>query len=607
MPFDGLFAAAVAAELQSILTAARIHKIHQPDARTLVLACRMPGCNHRLLISTDPQHARMHLTDAAPPNPTHPPAFCMLLRKHLEPARILNVSQVGLDRIIHLTCETIDSSGRRVRLVLIVELTGRHSNVILVEEGTGRILDAMHRSATGAGPRRQLVPGEIYEPPPLPKKRDPRAAQRPDVARLLALQPGPQKVARTIAELYDGFGPFAVREVLARSGVDPDCTHGEMTARALERVADTVVTLAGAVAAGRFEPVLIVDDSGKPTDFWAFRPVHVQGSVRACASASEAAATYFDHRLQVVAIDREKQRLGRATAAAIERLVRKVENLRHDLANAERADEYRLFGELLTAHLHELKRGPSATVANYHAGGAPVTIPLDPALEPAENAQRYFKRYAKARSAQEAVRAQLDAALVELAYLEQVALHIEMADEAGALAEIATELAGAGVLPKPKLQAPGARRGEPASSHGPEPTRAKPPASGSAAGPLVARTRRGARVLIGRSNRENDRLTLKTARPDDIWLHVKDLPGAHVILQVDGEPLEDDVADAAQLAAYFSKARLSSNVAVDWTRVRHVRKPRGARPGMVIYDHHRTVYVSPEEETVKALFAMSRR
>lgn len=605
MPFDGLFVAALAAELDQQLADARIQKIHQPDSRTLVLQCYKPGRTCRLLISTEPNYARAHLVETAPPNPPHPPAFCMLLRKHLEPARILKVSQVGLDRILHVTCEAMEASGRRVRLVLIAELTGRNSNVILVEEGSGRILDALHRTGGQEGARRDLLPGETYVPPPVPEKRDPRRTSPEEIGRLLGLQPAPQKLARAITDLFDGFGPFAAREVLLRAGVDPDAARGDLQPEDLQRVAAALARLAADAAEGRFAPVLVMDAAGEPQEFWAFPPAQVQCRLQPCASASEAAEAYYSRRLAVVSFQRRKQRLERLVGQAKGRLERKAENLRQDLAMAERAEEYRLYGELLTAHLHLVQRGPEVTLPNYYEDNKPVTIPLDPSLTPAENAQRYFKRYAKARSAQSAVQAQLDATLAELAYLEQAAVHIEMADSEEALSDIEAELAAAGVVPpqSPVAAPPPSGRGKASAQD----RNASRWAQEGAAGPIEARTSRGARVRIGRSNRQNDRLTLRIARPDDIWLHVKDLPGAHVILEVQGEPAEEDLREAAMLAAYFSKARHSSNVPVDWTRVRHVHKPKGARPGMVIYDHHQTIYVSPDEETVKALLAMSRR
>lgn len=605
MPFDGLFVAALAHELDQQLAEARIQKIHQPDARTLVLQCYRPGGTHRLLISTEPNFARAHLVETAPPNPPHPPAFCMLLRKHLEPARILHVAQVGLDRILHFTCESVEASGRRVRFVLIAELTGRHSNVVLVEESSGRILDALHRTGAGPSPRRVLMPGETYEPPPGPDKRDPRRISPDETRRLLALQPAAQKVVRTITDLFDGFGPFAAREILLRAGLDPEAAHGDLAEKDVERVAAALGDLAAANAQGRFEPTVVLDAAGEPQEFWLFPPIQTRGTSKRCASASEAASEYFGRRLAVETLHRRKQRLQRLLAQGQERLARKVENLRQDLAAAEQAEEYRLYGELLTAHLHLVARGSAATLPNYYADNALVTIPLDPSLTPAENAQRYFKRYAKARSAQAAVKAQLDAALDELAYLEQAAIHLEMADSDDALNEIEAELAAAGVAPHPG-QAAGIVPGAGATPS----TRARRgahPSRDEAAAPLEARTSRGSRVRIGRSNRQNDRLTLRAAHPDDVWLHVKDLPGAHVILEVQGEPADDELREAAMLAAYFSKARHSSNVAVDWTRARYVRKPKGARPGMVIYDHHQTVYVSPDEAAVKALLAISRR
>ncbi|MBO8141639.1 MAG: NFACT family protein [Firmicutes bacterium] len=592
MPYDGLFAAAARAELHKELSGARIHKIHQPDGHTIVLQCRQPGRMHQLLISCDPQHPRAYLTGSAPPHPVRPPAFCMLLRKHLEPARIAAVEQAGLDRVLRIVCEAVQGPQARVRRVLVAELTGRHGNIVLVDGESGRVLDAIRRRSAGEM-RGALAPGEPYEPPPAKPKADPRSASPQDIQLALLRAPAAWPVERALMELYDGLGPFAAREVAARAGVPVRAQLDALSADDLDQISRALASLGDAVRSERFSPVVLRDEAGRAQEFWAFEPFGAQeATMERCTGPSEAADAYYRERLDRLAREQWQKRLQRVVSDARERLVRKAAALEQDMAQAQRAGEFRLYGELLLANLHRIERGSQATVPNYHAGGAPVTIPLDPALSVAENAHRYYKRYAKARTAKAKLESQLAAVRADIAYLDQTAVHLEMAEGREDLQAIEAELIAAGFL-------------SPASE---EHAKRRPSEAPVSLGPLEARTSDGSRVLIGRNNRQNDRLTLKEARPDDIWLHVKDAPGAHVILKpASPEPSPEALLEAARAAAYFSKARGASNVPVDWTRARYVRKPRGARPGMVIYDHHRTLYVTPDEAAVQAWLAMSRR
>ena len=279
-----------------------------------------------------------------------------------------------MDRIVRLVCETVDGGGRRTRLALIAELTGRHSNVVLIEEATGRILDALHRTPPQDGARRVLMPGETYGPPPVPPKRDPRAATREEALRLLALEPAPVPVARSIAALYDGFGPFAAREVLvrgARPRYPPRGSHGRGQGADRRRLPHAGGRgRGGALCAGGG-----AGRRGPAPGLLGLSPAQAPGPLSPCPSPSQAAAAYFNHRLATLGVQRQRQRLERLVAAARARLGRKVENLRQDLAGAAVAEEYRLYGELLTAHLHRIPRGETVTLPNYHAGDAPVTIP----------------------------------------------------------------------------------------------------------------------------------------------------------------------------------------------------------------------------------------
>lgn len=595
MPFDGLFAAAVRRQLNDVLAGARIDKIYQPAPHTIILHCWRPGVDLRLLLSAEPNRPRMHLTRGNPPNPMQPPPFCMLLRKHLDPGKIAAVEQIGLDRVLHIVIDGYDEAGRPTRRRLVAELTGRNSNLILVDDASGVIIDAIRRASLHVNKYRAILPGETYVPPPLGNRLDPRSLTDGALSEKAATQPDGVAWARFIAGTVEGVSPFAARHVAVAAGLSPDAAMDPSDGQAMAAVVDVLAELTRAAVAGAFSPVIILNETGQPADFWAWRPAHVAPDrLQPAPDPSAAADAYYEFRTAADAEQQLRATLQRAVGGALKRLRRKAAALRGDLEQAARAEEYRLYGELLMAHLHMVKKGPEATVPNYYEGGKPITIPLDPALDPAANAQKYFKRYAKAKTARLAIQQQLDAVEEEAAYLEQALLHVEMEAGMEALRELEAELQAAGVLPVAKAGMP--RRDQARGAKDERKQRAR------TAKPLRARATDGSVILIGRSNRQNDRLTLHTARPDDIWLHVKDLPGAHVILQpVAGEPSEEALREAAELAAYYSRARSSSNVAVDWTKARYVRKPKGARPGMVIYDHHQTIFVTPDEQRVQAL------
>jgi len=598
MPFDGLFAAAVRRQLADALVGARIDKIYQPMPHTVILHCWRPGEHRRLLLSADPNFPRVHLTRSDPPNPLQAPLFCMVLRKHLDPGKIVAVEQVGFDRVLHIVVDGYDENGKPARRRLIAELTGRNSNLVLVDEAN-LIIDALRRAPADVNSYRAVWPGEPYVAPPATGKLDPRSATAEALVQRAAALTASTSWERFLSGAVEGVSPFAAAHVVAAAGLPPNAPIAPEE-RSMAAVAAQLAELVRAAEAGAFTPAVVLDETGCPADFWAWRPAHVApDKLRPAPDPCGAADAYYEHKTAVAAREQLRARLAQAVRAALKRLQRKAEALKEDLAAAEQAEQYRLFGELLTASLHMVKQGPEATVPNYYEGGAPITIPMDPALTPAANAQKYFKRYNKAKTAQTAVKAQLDAVNADMAYLEQALLHIELAPGTPELEELEAELQAAGVLPAgaaAKKDGSGAGRAKQASSA----------SRAASARPLQVRASDGSLIFVGRSNRQNDRLTLHTARPDDIWLHVKNLPGAHVILKPAGkEPSEQALREAAELAAYFSRARSSRNVAVDWTRARYVRKPKGARPGMVLYEHYQTLFVTPDEQRVQRLLAAS--
>lgn len=601
MPFDGLFAAAVRRQLADALIGARVDKIYQPTPNTVILHCWRPGENVRLLLSADPGYPRVHLTRSDPPNPLQPPTFCMVLRKHLDPGKIADVQQMGRDRVLHVVIDGYDENGKPARRRLIAELTGRNSNLILVDDA-GVIVDALRRASADVNSYRTIMPGELYVPPPATGKLDPGAVTPAELAEQAQALTDRPTWARFLTAVVEGVSPLAAAHIATSAALAPDAPLEPSDEKAFARVAHVLAQVTTAAEEGAFSPVVLTDDAGFPADFWAWRPSHVAADrLRAASDPSAAADEFFRYRTALAAEQQLRTKLTQAVRTALKRLQRKAEALRGDLEDARQADQYRLYGELLTASLHMVKQGPSATVPNYYENGAPIVIPLDPALSPAANAQRYFKRYNKAKTARSAVKAQLDAVETDIAYLEQVLMHVETAPGVPELREIEAELQAAGVM----TNSANARQTDGRTARREKATNR--PQRTPSSRPLQTRASDGSVIFVGRSNRQNDGLTLHTARPDDIWLHVKNLPGAHVVLQpAGGEPSEQALMEAAELAAYFSRARTSSNVAVDWTRARYVRKPKGARPGMVVYDHHQTIFVTPDERRIQQLLGRER-
>lgn len=591
MAFDSSALTAVAMEIRSALLGGRVDRVLQPEPETLVLLLYGRGRNHRLLLSAHARNARVQLTRQEKPNPPHPPNFCMLLRKHLAGARLALVEQVGRDRILHLGFDASDELGNPVRLTLVAEVMGKHSNVILLGP-EGRIIDAIRRVSEAVNRYRELLPGLAYVPPPAPDKLDPAALDPAALAARLTAAAG-QPVWQALLAAVDGLGPLAARDICARAGVAPG---GREAAAAAPALAAAVVAHAAAVDGGDFSPVLLLDAAGAVTDFAAVAPVSVPGTARPYETVSALCDAFFSQREEAERFAGRRAALARRLGSEIDRCRRKLALQQEAQARAEGAEEYRRAAELLTAQLHAVPRGAATAelVDYYDPAGASIRVDLDPALTPQANAQAYWRRYQKARSGREQIAAQMAATADELAYLEQVEAALQEAGSLPDLEEVRAELAAEGYLPAP-VPGKGDRRRRPGGG----PAADKRTAAGGGA-PLVVRSGDGLEIWVGRNNRQNDYLTLRLAAPTDLWLHTQKIPGSHVIVRLPpGEPVpERTLQEAALLAAYHSRARGSGQVPVDYTLRKHVRKPAGARPGMVIYDNQRTLYVTPDPEAL---------
>lgn len=549
MAFDGIVTAAAAYELKDKLLMGKIEKVYQPETDELVFHIHTRQGNFRLYASAASDHARVHLITENPPNPPVPLAFCMLLRKHLQGGRITDVSQRDSERIIEVTLETLDDLGFTVNKKLIFEIMGKHSNIILVDLTTGKIMDSIKRVSIDINRARQVLPGKIYEYPPQQEKI-PFMEITPE--QLSSISKDPKSYLSAIG----GISPAAAR-LLADS----------------EEPYETIRGIRAALNSGSFSPTVYLKEDGSPGDFHVI-PLGIYPEEKSFDSVSEMLDYYFVNKESSNRIKQKSMDLEKTLSAALSKLYLKRQRLGEDLIKAENSDKYRLYGELLTANIHMVQSGAeSVTVLNYY-DGTQLEIPLDPKYPAAKNAQRYFKKYGKAKTALKEKQIQIEETDIDIEYLESVSTFLDNAATIEEIDSIREELTESGYLKKRKTA--GIKKKVKIKPHQYE-------------------TGDGFRVLAGHNNKENDQLTFKMAGPKDYWFHTKDIHGSHVILFTEGRELtETAIFDAAAIAAYHSKGRASENVPVDYTQVRHVKKPAGAKPGMVIFTHNKTVYVTPK-------------
>lgn len=569
MPMDGLTLGFAARELNQALCGGRIDKITQPEKDTVILLIRAGSENKRLLLCASPNNARCHLTTATFPNPLEPPMLCMLLRKQLLGGRVLSIAQVGGDRVLHVDIDVVDELGDHVLRRLILEVMGRHSNLILVDE-QNKILDAARHVNMEMSRVRQLQPGLTYLPPPAQDKLHPEAITAEALrARLLAQ--GEIPLHKALAQSVTGLSNPAARELAFRvANVSLD--------DAAQRLADLFRRLPELSS-----PQVLLDDAGDALDMFPFpylsQPAEHQHPY---ATISTALERYFGARDAQDRISQKSASMVRLLKGQIDRCEKKLALQVEELSSAARMEEYRLMGEILNANLWQLHKGQEAAeLPNfYDENGGSIVIPLDIQLTPTQNAQRYFKKYQKARSARATAAQQKEKTLQELNYLESMLLDVGKCVGESELEEIRQELVRTGYM-KRNIN----RRQQ----------RALPKSK-----PYRYESSDGILMDVGKNAAQNDRLTTG-ARPNEWWLHAKDMPGSHVIVHHEGNLPQQTLKEAATLAAWYSKGQHSSSVPIDYTLRRYVKKPSGAAPGMMIYVNQKTLFMTVSEADVRRI------
>ena len=575
MPLDAICLQGVVGELAPQLTGSRIEKIQQPARDQIILLLRG---SRRLFLNAGANQPRIHLTEQLRDNPSQPPMFCMLLRKHLSGGIIESVRQEPLERVVTLTVLASDEMGERSRFTLVWEGMPRRANLILCDRD-GRIIDCLRRVDLEAEQDRQVLPGLFYRLPTRQDKRSPLSVTEEEFAALLGRAAPDAPLDGWLLDTFTAISPLVARELTVRACGSTDAPVSQGNA-----LWDVFSHWQRAVNENTFTPTLI-KRNGSLADF-TYGPVTQYGTyaeTEVYDSFSHLLDDFYEKREQAERVKQKGRDLLKTVTTARDRVRRKLAAQEKELAACLDRDHLRICGELITANLYRMERGQSRLTAQnyYDENCADMDIPLDVRLSPQENAARYFKQYAKAKTAEKYLTAQLQKGGEELQYLESVLQELAQAESEQDFNDIRTELTDGGYL---------RGRGK------------KQPSFQRASKPREFRSSAGLRILVGRNNRQNDRLTTKDADKRDIWLHTQKIHGSHVILCTGGaEPDERSLMEAASLAAYFSQAQSSTKVPVDYTPVKFVKKPAGAKPGMVVYTTYQTMLADPDEELVKRL------
>lgn len=573
MALDGITLSMLKNELAEKIIGARIDKIHQPSKEELVISLRWNGGNGKLLLSASASGPRIHFTESSVDNPKNPPMFCMLMRKHLSGAKLIEIEQFGLERMLHLSFSTYNEFGDPVIVKLAVEIMGRHSNIMLIGPD-GKIIDAIKRVTADMSSVRQVMPGMSYVFPPAQNKMNTldldymSLTERLKTGRDIPL-------SKALMENLDGVSPIVCREIsdIVTDGFDTKA-H-DLNNDDCEKLVSCLEKLAESVKNGKASPYMVIEENGHPLDFTFIKVNQYEDAmeIRKFETFSEMLDKFYSERSGA---DRMKQRsndLFKFVVNLADRISRKLDVQRQELARSTERDILRVKGELIHANLWMIEKGMTSVVLeNYYNDCKPIEVKLDPRLSPNQNAQHYFSEYRKADTAERMLKQFIEKGEAELFYIESVFDLLSRARTDDEVIAIREELVAQGYLKNHR-------------KNNQKPVKLAPKEYISTD---------GFRILCGRNNIQNDKLTFKDSRKNDIWLHTQKIHGSHTVIVTEGREVpETTIQQAAVVAAYNSKGRESSLVPVDYTEIRNVKKPSGSAPGKALYEHYKTAYVRP--------------
>ena len=589
MPFDAVFMAHLITEIKSSVIGAKIDKIYQPANDIFVLGLRTMSGNKKLLLTCNPTRPRIHFTESSYENPAVPPVFCMLLRKHLAGGVIEAITVPPYERVADFSVRVYNELGDQVTMHLIVEIMGRNSNIVLTDD-SGRIINSVRKVDFEMSQDRQVLPGLFYSFPPQQDKRNPQNVDIETISALLLQVTTPLRPTDFLLDNFLGISPLIARELSVQGLPETEDINELSSAQRYAFAAWLKNAFSMLTDDSRAVPTLLCRDK-KTWDF-TYMPISQYGSAVASTpfeSYSSLLDSYYGQKESEQQLKNKSHSLVKLVSNQHSRINRKLVKQKTELLESQDRDIFRIKGELVTVNIHRIKRGDNKVLAEnyYDPDCAIMDIALDPRLSPQENAAKYFKEYTKRKNAVSYLTEQIAQGEAEADYLDSILAALEIAESEKDLNEIRLELTDAGYL-KAGGQGKGSGRKKK--------TAPKP------AAPLEFCTSTGLRIRVGRNNRQNDILTLKSSYKSDVWFHTQKIHGSHVVLSCEGrQPDETSIQEAACLAAYYSHARESQNIPVDYTIIKNVKKPAGAKPGMVIYDHYNTIYVTPDSDMIRRL------
>ncbi|NEW05451.1 fibronectin/fibrinogen-binding protein [Paenibacillus sp. SYP-B3998] len=578
MALDGLVLHAIVHELQTCI-GGRINKIHQPTNNDVVLQIRAQGQNIKLLLSANPTYPRIHPTDQTFMNPVDAPMFCMLLRKHFEGGIIETIEQIGMERMIRMQVRHRNELGDMSTKLIMVEIMGRHSNIILIDPLTKTIIDGIHHVTPSISSYRIVMPGSKYVAPPEQAKLNPLEVDAAEFQNFFDEEQAVTEPEQRIVAAFSGLSPLIAKEIVYRARLKADHQDGVAPLSALWQAFAEVMQ---ATRQHQYEPVIVEHtESGKLS--FAMTPLtHIKGTSISYPSASACLEHFYGDKAERDTVKQRVADLLRFLQNEKNKNVKKLEKLQETVDESKDADKHRILGELLTASLHTIKKGDKEleAVNYYDEEQATIHIALDPLLTPSENAQRYFKKYTKMKNSTAIVEEQIEQTHREVTYLSSLLQQLSVASLQD-IEEIRDELMEQGYIrDRNKKQRKKKKQDKPALA--------------------CYVSSDGVPIYVGKNNTQNEYLTNRLSSSSDTWLHTKDIPGSHVVIRSD-KFSDETLLEAAELAAYFSQAKHSSQVPVDYTAIKHVHKPSGAKPGFVIYVNQKTIYVTPDENKIKQM------
>lgn len=584
MALDGIVLSNIASELKSLVLGGRIDKIYQPEKDEIILSVRNLGKNYKILLSANSSHPRVHFTLNSRNNPLQPPMFCMLMRKHISSGKIVNIVQPNFDRILEIHVESANELGDMSTKRVVIEIMGKHSNIILVNN-EGIILDSVKHISHDKSSVREVLPGKIYKIPPSQNKTSPMELNLYGFINKVKDMEN-QKIQAIIYKSYNGISPIVSSNICTMANIDPSVQGSYLTKEGINLIYKNFNNVKMDIEQNRFIPNIIYDESDKLIDFSSLEMViYKNNKKKYFNSISELLEFYYEERDIIYRTRQKTQDLRKLIQLNIERCIKKRDIYSNNLKDIENRNDIKVFGELITANIHSIPKGATSFVTQnfYSENLEDITIPLEPTLTPAENAQKYFKLYNKQKRSFVALQDQIVQNENELTYLESIITFLNGILNENDIEEIRQELFQEGIIKKRVIKN-------------------KKNIKQKASKPLHFISSDGFDIYVGKNNKQNDELTMHFATNKDMWLHAKDIPGSHIIIKNNGKEIPDTtLTEAATLAAYYSKAKSSSLVPVDYTQKKYVKKPNGAKPGMVIYETYKTAFVAPNKEIITNL------